>query len=129
MNKILIVDDDEGIVSFLEVILEEKNYQVITACNGQEGFKKAKETLPELAIVDIMMPIMNGYELCEKLRNDPDTKHIPIIIITGKEMVDDEVDRILERKADWYMPKPLDIKYLLEKIESLIIKKQRLNPR
>ncbi|OIO76336.1 MAG: hypothetical protein AUJ85_00765 [Elusimicrobia bacterium CG1_02_37_114] len=129
MNKILIVDDDEEIVSFLEVVLQQKNYQVITACNGQEGLKKAKENIPDLALVDIMMPIMNGHELCEKLKDDPDTKHIPIIIITGREMLDDEVDKILERRADWYMPKPFDIKYLLEKIESLIIKKQRLNPR
>ncbi|PIV53404.1 MAG: hypothetical protein COS17_04110 [Elusimicrobia bacterium CG02_land_8_20_14_3_00_37_13] len=101
----------------------------MTACNGQEGLKKAKENIPDLALVDIMMPIMNGHELCEKLKDDPDTKHIPIIIITGREMLDDEVDKILERRADWYMPKPFDIKYLLEKIESLIIKKQRLNPR
>jgi CheY-like chemotaxis protein len=101
--------------------LSRKNYQVVTAKNGLEGLNKAKEVIPDLAIVDIMMPIMNGLELCEKLRGDPDTRHIPIIIATGKEMLKDEIDKLLERKADGYMLKPLDIKLLLEKIESLLL--------
>lgn len=117
--KILLVDDDSELIAVLCDILEMKNYQVITACNGQEGLEKAKETMPDLVISDIMMPVMNGYELCEKLKNDPITKNIPVIMVTAKDMGND-VDMALEKKADWYIVKPIESKYLLKKIENLI---------
>jgi len=123
MSKILIVDDDEGIISILKEILTRKNYEVVSANNGQEGYEKAKETIPDLAIVDIMMPVMNGYDLCEKLKIDPSTKHIPIIMLTAKDMGDD-IDKALEKRADWYIVKPPDGKYLVRKIESLLKREQ-----
>ena len=123
MNKILIVDDDEEIVSFLEVVLQQKNYQVITACNGQEGLKKAKENIPNLALVDIMMPIMNGFETIENIRKQEKWKDLPIIAVTAKALEEDR-KKCLEVGANDYMTKPVDYTVLMKLIKKNLQKQK-----
>ncbi|MBN1621229.1 MAG: response regulator [Endomicrobiales bacterium] len=118
-KKILVIDDEYDILRVIEEMLKKEGYTVITATNGQDGYKKFQQERPDLVISDIMMPIMDGYQVCEKIKGNPDTKDIPVIILTVKSMGED-VDKALELKADWYITKPFDSKYLLKRVKDFI---------
>jgi len=122
MKKILIIDDEAEVVKVLQICLEQHGYKVITGYNGESGLKKAKDEVPDLVILDIMLPDMDGYQVCERLKSDPSTKDIPVIMLTVKSMGED-IEKALEKKADWYIVKPYDEKYLLKKIDYLLQKK------
>ena len=123
-QKVLVVDDARVVRISLGRILKKLGFEIIEAENGKEAYE-AMNAHPDIALVmlDWNMPVMNGYDLCEKLKIDPSTKHIPIIMLTAKDMGDD-IDKALEKKADWYIVKPPDGKYLVRKIESLLKREQ-----
>jgi two-component system alkaline phosphatase synthesis response regulator PhoP len=118
-KKILLIDDEEDIVTTLKFKLEDEGYALSTASDGFEGLKKAKGENPDLIILDIMMPKMDGHKVCGLLKKDKKTSHIPIIMFTAK--VQDE-DRKLagELGADAYITKPFEPAELLEKLKSFI---------
>lgn len=118
-KKVLIVDDDIQAVEMLTVILEDKNFEVIPAYVGEIGLKKAKEKIPDIIILDITMPGMDGFKVCEKIKTDPKTSRIPIIMLTGKDMGKD-FDKAMEKKADWYIVKPYNIEHLLKVFDRLL---------
>ncbi|MBN1823402.1 MAG: response regulator [Endomicrobiales bacterium] len=120
-GKILVADDDENAVYILRIILEDKGYTVISATNGRDAFRKAVDEKPDLVILDVMMPEMNGYEVCELIKSSPALSSIPVIMVTAKDTGDD-VELALQKKADWYVAKPYDNKYLFQKIEKFINK-------
>lgn len=120
-EKILIADDEQTAVDILKSILEDKDYAVITAYDGEEAVKAVREQKPDLVILDVMMPKMNGYEVCEKIKKDPSTKDIPVIMLTAKDMGED-IEMALSKDANWYITKPYDAKYLLGKISSFLNK-------
>jgi DNA-binding response OmpR family regulator len=106
-KKILVVDDEKDIVDILKYNLERENeFEVITASNGKEALEAA-QSLPDLILLDIMMPELNGFEVCKRLKNDKLTSGIPVIFLTAKE---NEIDEILglEIGADDYLPKPFN---------------------
>lgn len=111
-TKILIADDEPTAVEILMKILEDRDYTVITAVDGEEALKAAHEHKPDLIILDVMMPKMNGYDVCKKLKTDDETNEIPIIILTAKDSGED-VKMALVNGANWYVNKPYDPKYLL----------------
>ena len=119
MKKILIIDDDPEVIKVLKLQLEKGGYEVVDALDGDAGLIKVNEGKPDLVLLDIMMPKMDGYNVCEKIKDNPSIKNIPVIMLTAKNMGDD-VELALEKKADWYIAKPYDIKYLLKKIDELI---------
>lgn len=125
-KTILLVDDDPDFVEAVKVIVENGGYNVRVAYDGQEGLEAVEEALPDLIVLDVMMPVMNGHEACAKLKGDEKTAEIPIILLTA---VADRVTTstythrdMLESEADDYIPKPVEPKELLALIESWLKK-------
>lgn len=117
--KILIVEDDADLVPFIEDQLEEFGYQAIAAYNGVDGLEKAEKERPDLIVLDIMMPGIDGYEVCRRLRADNKTKHIPILMLTAKGQLQDRV-KGFKTGADQYLPKPYHEAEFEAMIESLL---------
>ncbi len=118
-KKILVVDDEKDIVDILKYNLERENeFEVITASDGKEALEAA-QTLPDLILLDIMMPELNGFEVCKKLKTGKLTSGIPVIFLTAKE---NEIDEILglEIGADDYINKPVSPRKVLARIKSVI---------
>ncbi len=115
-DTILIVDDEESLRKLLKSVLSEKGYRVLTAFDGIEGYDMALKHSPDLILLDIMMPEIDGYEVLERLKNNIKTSHIPVIFLTAK--VDDE-DRVkgLEAGAVDYIIKPFYIREVLARIK------------
>ncbi len=121
-KQILLVDDDPDFVEAVRVIVESGGYDVRVAYDGQEGLEAVAEQRPDLIVLDVMMPVMNGHEACAKLKADEATREIPIILLTA---VADRVTTstythrdMLESEAEDYMPKPVEPGELLERIKS-----------
>ena len=122
-NRILVVEDQAAIVDMVRMRLEANNYEVITAADGQEGLDKARKENPNLIILDVMLPKMDGYKVCKLLKADPRYNKIPIIISTGR--TQQEVRKLVkEVGADAYISKPFEAKLLLSKIKLLLEKKE-----
>lgn len=108
MKKILIVDDEQDIVESLKFVLESANFICYCAYNGEDGLRLAKELVPDLIILDVMMPKMNGYKICRLLKYDAKYKNIPILMVTARSQ---EEDKLIgeETGADEYITKPFDL--------------------
>lgn len=118
--KVLVVDDEKDIVDLLKYNLEkEKDFEVITALNGREAIEQALENKPNLILLDIMMPEMNGFDVCKKLKNSPTTSNIPVLFLTAKE---NEIDEIigLELGADDYIQKPVSPRKVIARVKSVL---------
>ncbi|MFI3286317.1 MAG: response regulator [Rikenellaceae bacterium] len=116
-HTILIVDDQEELVEFLADAIKPIFKRVYTASNGAEAFKSLKRNFPSIVVSDVMMPIMDGYELCSKIKNDIEVSHTPIVLLTAKADAD---SKMLGYKsgADAYISKPFDVQHLLSLIGS-----------
>lgn len=117
--KILVVDDEQDLISTVEYRLKFSNCQVVTAANGQEGLEKAAEELPDLILLDTNMPVMNGHEMLRELRANPETAHIPVIMLTAQYGTQDIAAASAYDIAD-YITKPFDFAELIEKVESAL---------
>jgi len=117
--RILVVDDDANIINFFQAVLEEQGHTVATAENGIEAVKKAKEFHPEVILLDVIMPQMDGYEVTEELKGDPATSSISIILVTGMDTLEDKV-RGLECGADDFITKPFNFDELVARVRSLV---------
>lgn len=113
MAKILIVDDSPTETYKLTSVLEKNGHTVITAVNGEEGVATAKAHLPDLVLMDIVMPGLNGFQATRQLSKAPQTTHIPVVIVTTK---DQETDRVwgMRQGAKAYLTKPIDEKKLVQ---------------
>ena len=119
-NRILIVEDEQDVVDLLTLNLRKAGgYAISTAADGAIGIKKAREELPALIILDLMLPKMPGLEVCKVLKSDPATRHIPIIMLTAKA---EEIDRIvgLEVGADDYVTKPFSPREIVLRIKAIM---------
>jgi two-component system cell cycle response regulator len=119
-EKILVVDDNVQNVELLQEILHANGYTVTTAYDGVEALEKVSKEKPDLLLLDIMMPKMDGYQVCEALRNDEETKDIPIIFVTAKTEVKDWTHAIFNMGANSYITKPINAKKLTEKVKSVL---------
>ncbi len=120
VNKILVVDDEKDIVDILKYnLLQQKEFEVLTAYNGRDAIKIAQEEKPDLILLDIMMPELNGFDVCKKLKTSPLTSDIPVIFLTAKE---NEIDEIigLELGADDYIQKPLSPRKIIARVKSVL---------
>ncbi len=122
--SILIVDDNADILSFITDILSD-HYEIIQAENGKEGLQKALSKSPDLIVSDVMMPIMDGIELCKTLKTDLKTSHIPIILLTARTSTVYEIEG-LENGADDYVTKPFDANVIKARIATLLENRQKL---
>jgi two-component system, OmpR family, alkaline phosphatase synthesis response regulator PhoP len=110
-EKVLVVDDNPQIIELLEDHFSRGGYHVINASNGHEALAKVYQERPDLILLDIMMPLLDGYEICRTLKNNQETKHIPVIFITARGEAA-HIERGFELKADGYVVKPFDPKEL-----------------
>jgi len=117
--KILIVDDEVDIVEALKSYLEDQNYRVITAFDGKEALEKARNEKPDLIILDIMLPKINGYEVCQLLKFDRKYKHIPIVMLTARIREEDK-GLGFQVGADAYITKPFEYKTVYEKVKECL---------
>ena len=119
MKNILIVDDEQDIVESLKFVLEAANFTCYSAFNGEDGLRLAKELMPDLIILDVMMPKMNGYKISRLLKFDSKYKNIPILMLTARSQ---DTDKLLgeETGANEYITKPFQIDYVLEKVKSYL---------
>jgi len=123
-RSILIVEDDSDLSAFIKTMLEE-DYSVMEAKNGREGWEKARKTLPDFIVSDIMMPEMDGIELLQKVKEDFRTSHIPVILLTAKTTIESKLEG-LTYGADDYITKPFNIPYFKARIQNLFEQRKRL---
>lgn len=122
-RRILIVDDEPHIVTMLKSRLTANGYEVITAVDGQEALEKARSEMPELVILDLMLPKLNGYKVCRMLKFDEKYRHIPIIMFSARAQESDQ-KMGMETGADAYVVKPFRAEELLKKIGELLNKEE-----
>jgi DNA-binding response OmpR family regulator len=125
-RKILVVDDETELLLGTVIRLKAAGFDVLTAADGLEGLEKARKDSPDLIVLDLMLPKMEGLEVCGTLKRDEKYKNIPIIMLTAKAQ-DIDRRRGAEVGADAYITKPCDHILLLEKIEELLKNKQDFN--
>ena len=130
--RILIVDDSRPTVMILERVLKREGYEVFTAFDGKEGLQKARELKPDLMVLDIMMPKMDGYQVCQRLQRDPETARIGVLMLTAKGGIDDKkvkyglTTAIKERTIGFevgaveFLTKPVTAKELLKRVKSVL---------
>ena len=118
-KKILLVDDEEDILDFLELILDEQGYTVIKANSGREALAAAQLNHPELILLDIMMPEMDGWEVLKLLKADEEVSHIPVAMLTARTEMKDKIQGLQEGAID-YICKPFATKELLDKLEIIL---------
>ncbi|MBP7088475.1 MAG: response regulator [Candidatus Omnitrophica bacterium] len=117
--KILAIDDEEDFTFFLKHNLERIKYQIITASGGEEGIELAKKEKPDLILLDLMMPKIDGFEVSRRLKEDPKTSSIPILMLTAKD--DEEAcKKSLSLKNEDYLIKPMQVEDLRAKIEETL---------
>jgi len=118
-EKILIIEDEKNIVELLTFNLEQEGYRVTAAARGDEGLQKAKKEKPDLIILDLMLPEINGFEICKILKDDPQTVQIPIFMLTAKST---EADKVLglELGADDYLTKPFSPREMLARVKTIL---------
>ncbi|MCU7796980.1 MAG: response regulator [Candidatus Thiodiazotropha sp. (ex Semelilucina semeliformis)] len=117
--EILVVDDEPNIVLSLEFLLKKEGYQVRTASNGEEALNVLKETKTDLVLLDVMMPRMDGYDVCQAVRADPKLSSVRIIMLTARGR-DIERDKGLALGADDYVTKPFATRELVDKVKSFL---------
>ena len=118
-KKILVIDDEQDLVELIKMRLETSGFEVVVAYDGQEGLTKAKKESPDLIILDLMMPKIDGYKVCRMLKFDEKYKKIPIILFTARAQESDKKTG-QEVGADAYITKPFEPQVLLEKIKELL---------
>ncbi len=118
-TRILLVDDEPDLVQMVSVRLKAAGYEISTAYDGQEALEKVKESRPDLMILDLMLPKLDGYKVCRLLKFDERTRGIPILIFTARAQVED-VTLATECGADAYLTKPFEAKVLLGKLQELL---------
>ena len=117
--KILVIDDEPNIVQTLQDRLEMNDYEVITAGNGKDGLELAIQERPDVILLDVIMPVMDGHEMLEALRKQPDGNSISVIMLTARSQTQD-IARANACGIDDYIVKPFDLSELLEKIERVV---------
>jgi len=117
-KKILVVDDEADILHFLELVLAERGYEVATAAGGQQALSQARSQAPDLVLLDIMMPQMDGWEVLRLLRIDPRTATIPVAMISARTDAKDRVQGLQEGAVD-YICKPFSLDELLAKVDGI----------
>lgn len=105
--KVLVCDDERHIVRLIQVNLERQGYQVVTAYDGKEGLEKIRAEKPNLVVLDVMMPYMDGFEVLKSLRREPETENLPVIMLTAKAQ-DKDVFEGYHYGADMYLTKPFN---------------------
>lgn len=125
MDRILLIEDEVDIRENLSELFENRSFTVFTAENGQIGYEKAREIIPDVIISDVIMPVMDGFEFLAAVKNDARTMHIPVIMLTAKSMLESKIIG-LKTGADDYVTKPFEFEELLARVQSAIQNRRRV---
>jgi len=120
-NKILIVEDEESLLKLESILLTSKGYDVRGVANGQAALDALAEELADLVLLDIMLPEIDGFEVCRRIKTEARTRHIPVIMLTAKKSRDD-MARGEKVGADWYITKPFKSAMVIETIQRFLAK-------
>lgn len=120
-KKILIVEDEESLLKLESILLISKGFEVKGVANGRAALEAVAEDKPDLVLLDIMLPEIDGFEVCRQLKSDPATRHIPVIMLTAKKSREDMV-RGEKVGADWYITKPFKSAMVIETIQRFLTK-------
>lgn len=118
-QTILVVDDEQDLLDLIEYNLRQEGFNVLKAENGKDGIQMAKEHMPDLVLLDIMMPQMDGIEVCDRMREDPTLTHIPIIFLTARSDEKTEIEG-LNKGADDFITKPISTSKLISRIKAVL---------
>ncbi len=118
-KKILIIDDEPDVIKIVDFRLKSAGYKVNMASDGREGIESIKKERPDLILLDIRMPVMDGYEVCRRIKSDEEFSGIPVIFLTASSGATIK-DKVSEYMADDYIIKPFDSENLLKKVKNLI---------
>ena len=118
-QKILIVEDEESLLKLESILLTSKGYQVQGVANGAAALEAISEDPPDLVLLDIMLPEIDGFEVCQRIKQNEETKHIPVIMLTAKKSRED-MSRGEKVGADWYITKPFKSAMVIETIQRFL---------
>jgi DNA-binding response OmpR family regulator len=118
-KKVLVADDEPSIVTALEFLLAKDGYEVLVARNGEEALRAIESSLPDLVILDVMMPLKSGYEVCQRIRSRPELRRVKIVMLSAKGR-EAEVSRGIDLGADLYVTKPFSTRELMDRIRGLL---------
>jgi two-component system response regulator VicR len=121
-KRILCIEDEAEMIDLMQLILSRKGYQVSGAAGGQEGLEKVRAEMPDLVLLDLMMPDMGGWEVYQQMKADEKTKDIPVIIVTAKAQSIDKVLGLYIAKVDDYIAKPFSPTELIDSVEHVLRK-------
>jgi len=126
-EKVLIVEDEEDVLELVRYNLDKEGYQVVTAITGEAGVKVARTELPDLVLLDLMLPGLDGLDVCRILKNDPTTAHLPIVMLTAR---GEEADIVtgLELGADDYVTKPFSPRVMMARVKAVLRRKNAAPP-
>lgn len=126
MKKVLIIDDEKKVRTLIETTLSIGEIEILQASSGEEGLKKAREVMPDIILLDVMMPGIDGFEVCRLLKKDPATKDIHIIMLTARGQREDK-ERGLSAGANGYFVKPFSPINLMNMIDEILIDSRAVN--
>ena len=118
-KKILVVEDEESLLKLESILLTSKGYDVHGVGDGQAALDAIEKNRPDLVLLDIMLPEIDGFEVCRRIKANPETKHIPVVMLTAKKSRDD-MARGEEVGADWYITKPFKSAMVIETIQRFL---------
>jgi two-component system, OmpR family, response regulator VicR len=123
-RHILCIEDDTEMTDLIRLILSRKGFEISVATGGQTGIRKVREEMPDLVLLDLMMPDMDGWEVYQQMKADEKTKEIPVIVVTAKAQSIDKVLGLHIAKVDDYIAKPFSPKELVDSVEQVLAKKK-----
>ena len=118
-KKVLVADDEPSIVTALEFLLSNEGYEVLVARNGEEALRAVEQERPDLVILDVMMPLKSGYEVCQRIRSRPELRRVKIVMLSAKGR-EGEVHRGIDVGADLYVTKPFSTRELMGRVRALL---------
>jgi CheY-like chemotaxis protein len=116
----LIVDDEDGVLYLISTILKKAGHETITASSGEECFEVLKTIKPDLILLDVMMPGLDGYDTCKRIKENPEHKKIPVAMLTAKSKDEERLQSLEEGLADWHITKPVQKEKLVEIVNWLL---------
>lgn len=126
-EKILIIDDDTDTLELVSLVLQKQGYRIVTASNGKQGLREMRQESPDLILLDVMMPDMDGYEVARRLREDPRTAKVPVLMFTAKSQLHDK-EVGFQSGADDYLTKPTHPEELKAHIKELLARTEKSEP-
>jgi CheY-like chemotaxis protein len=120
MNEIMVVDDEADICFVISKMLEREGYKVITAESGEKAIEMLKGAKPDLILLDVMMPGLDGWETCAKIKTQQETMEIPVVMLTAKTAEEDKIKALEECGAEWHISKPIDRPKFIETVKWLL---------